>query len=113
MKIATTEVQFGFNNTMYSQTDAVAMGSPLGNALANIFMEYLEYSIVPSLSSQIIFMRYMDDCSVISKTSEENKVLFDEVNRLHTMIAFTREIEENSELPFLDILILKKKTTIF
>ena len=82
MKIATTEVQFGFNNTMYSQTDAVAMGSPLRPTLANIFMGYLEYSVVPSLSSQIIYMRYMDDCSVLSKTNKENKVLFDELNRL-------------------------------
>ena len=82
MKTANTEVQFGFNNTMYSQTDAVAMGSPLRPTLANIFMGYLEYSVVPSLSSQIIYMRYMDDCSVLSKTNKENKVLFDELNRL-------------------------------
>ena len=117
MKIATSEVQFVFNNTLYCQTDGVAMGSPLGPTLANIFMGYLEYSVSPSSSSQIIYIRYMDDCLVISKTKEENEVLFDKLNSLHSMISFTREIEENNELPFLDILIMKNninfQTTIY
>ena len=63
-------------------------------------MGYLEYSVVPSLSSQIIYIRYMDDRLVLSKTKEENKVLFDELNRLHSMISFTRETEENNKMPF-------------
>ena len=38
MKSATSSVEFSFNNTMYKQTDGVAMGSPLGPALANILL---------------------------------------------------------------------------
>ena len=34
MQTATSSVEFSFNNTMYRQTDDVAMGSPLGPALA-------------------------------------------------------------------------------
>ena len=37
MKIATSEVQFGFNNALYCHTDSVAMDSPLGANLANIY----------------------------------------------------------------------------
>ena len=33
---------FLFNNEIYYQTDGVAMGSPLGLALANLFMGYHE-----------------------------------------------------------------------
>ena len=107
MKIATSEVQFSFNTTFYCQTGGVAMGSPLKPTLANKFMGYMEYIVVPSLSSQIIYIRCMDNCLAISKTKEENKFLFDDLNILHIMIYFTREIEENNELAFLDILILK------
>ena len=42
MLIATRGVEFSFNNQMYKQLDGVAMGSPLGPALANIFVSFHE-----------------------------------------------------------------------
>ena len=57
MKIATSDVQFSFNNKIYSQIDWVAMGSPLGPTLANIFVECLESKAVNDLSSQVIYTR--------------------------------------------------------
>ena len=42
MLIATLGLEFSFNNKMYKQLDRVAMGSPLGPALANIFVGFHE-----------------------------------------------------------------------
>ena len=42
MKSVTSSVEFSFNNTMYKQTNGVAMRFPLIPALANIFVGYYE-----------------------------------------------------------------------
>ena len=45
MNLATSSVEFTFNNNMHRQIDGVAMGSPLGPALANIFVGYQEVKL--------------------------------------------------------------------
>ena len=82
MKIATSDVQLSFKNIIYSQIDCVAMGSPLGSTLANIFVRYLESKIAEDLSAQVIYIRYVDDCLVISKTVSDNKAIFEKLNLL-------------------------------
>ena len=42
LNIACRENHFMFNGEMYDQVDGVAMGSPLGPVLANIFMSHFE-----------------------------------------------------------------------
>ena len=44
MKSVTSSVEFSFNNTMYKQTDGVALGSPLLPALANILLDIMKKS---------------------------------------------------------------------
>ena len=90
LRIATSEVEFSFNGIMYRQVDGVAMGSPLGPTLANIFMGHLEYKVIPNLSNQISYQRYMDDCLVISNSKEDNYALFKKLNGVHDAIAFTK-----------------------
>ncbi|VDO51390.1 unnamed protein product [Schistosoma margrebowiei] len=50
--MCTTDVQFQFNNTIYRQIDSVAMGSPLGPILANIFMGSLENMVLKQTISK-------------------------------------------------------------
>ena len=82
MKIATSDVQFSFDNEIYSQIDGVSIGSSLGPTFANIFMGYLEFKLVDESSSQVLYLRYMDDSLVISLTEKINKALFFNLNNL-------------------------------
>ena len=61
MKIATISVEFSFNNIMYRQIDGVAMGSPLGPALANIVVGYYKSKLFNDISKSTVYCRYVDD----------------------------------------------------
>ena len=53
---------------MFQQTDGVAMGSPLGPVIANIFMSELERELVPKLNEKMfVWLRYVDDTFTIIK----------------------------------------------
>ena len=86
MKEATSDVQFSFNNEIYSQVDGIAMGSSLGSTLAYIFMGYLKTKLVDELSSQALYIRYIDDCLVISQPENFNETLFYKLNDMQKKI---------------------------
>ena len=55
-------VHFTSESRTYVQADVVAMGSPLGPVLVDIFMIKLENSLLPNLTKYISFWkRYVDD----------------------------------------------------
>ena len=102
--LCTKNVHFTLNNT-YLQVDGVAMGSPLGPVLANIFMVELEQNITPTLFNDIsLWKRYVDDTICFIKLTSNNKVL-ETLNSYNTNIKFTIEIETENEISFLDVLL--------
>ena len=42
LSLATQESYFIFNDVLYKQKDGVAMGSPLGPTMANVFLSFYE-----------------------------------------------------------------------
>ena len=86
------------------------MGSSLGPVLAGIIMVELENSILPKLNSHLPFWkRYVDDTLTIVKEVSINHLL-QQLNSFHPNIQFAVEIESSRRIPFLDILIVKKKS---
>ena len=68
---------------MYQQVDGVAMGSPLGPVIANIFMSELEHALVPQLREKMsVWLRYVDDTFTFLNEGEiENiKILLNSIN---------------------------------
>ena len=117
LKLATSGVKFSFNSLIYSQKDGIAMGSPLGPTLANIFMGYIELKVIPTFKNKLVYLRYVDDCFVLVRREKIMDEFFNVLNNAHEAINFTIEKEKNDELAFLDVLVKRKEnrflTTVY
>ena len=110
--LCTKKIHFTFNGKTYIQTDGVAMGSPLGPVLADIFMIELEKSLLPELTSYISYWkRYVDDTICFIKIEYVDNIL-SVLNGFDNNIKFTVEEEKEGMLPFLDVLICRNDKSI-
>ena len=82
MKSATSSVEFSFNNTMYKQTDGVAMRSSLGPALANIFVEYCEEKLFSQTQKPPTYFKHVDDTFAIFDHEAEADEFLTKLNSL-------------------------------
>ena len=103
MKSATSGVEFSFNDIMYKQPDGVAMGSPLGPALANIFVGFYEEKLFSQKSKPSTYFRYVDETFAMFRNEEESENFFNQLNCLYPFLKFSFEKEKNSCLPFFDV----------
>ena len=106
-QFATSHSHFLFDGNYYDQVDGVAMGSPLGPVLANLFMAYHEKDWIEGFTSSSItfYKRYVDDIFCLDESKIEAKMFLQYLNEKHPSIKFTMETEVNKTIPFLDVLI--------
>ena len=111
LKLATTKLSFIFDNKLYKQIDGVAMGSPLGPTLANVFLYHYEkiwLNKYPSQFKLVVYRRYVDDIFVLFKSKEYSKLFFNYINSQHKNLKFTFETEDFNNFSFLDVKITRK-----
>ena len=109
LKLATTNVEFSFDNTMYRQIDGVAMGSPLGPILANIFVGYQESRLFKIIKKPIAYFRYVDDIFAVFSSHGQMNKFYNKLSCIHSALTFTKEDEVNNSIAFLDVLIERSK----
>ena len=113
---------FLFDDIFYRQSMGTAMGTKFAPAYATLVIGYLEellyeklYTIFPpDISNYIIqnWRRYLDDCFIIWQNSKNDlEKFYNLLNNLDHNINFTMDFSE-SELPFLDVLIVKNGKNI-
>ena len=74
-------------------------------------MGYLEHKILQDFNLNCKYVRctrYVYDCCIIRNSEKVSSLLFAKLNSLHNAIKFTKEIEINNQLSFLDVLIKRK-----
>ena len=112
LRVATKEQLFQFNGALYEQTDGVAMGSPLGPLLANVFMTSIEENLERQGKVPSFYRRYVDDALTIMPNMAAASSFLDTLNLAHSSVKFTMETENNGMLPFLGTQLLNRSPRI-
>ena len=107
IKLCTKDVHFNFNGTADVQKDGVAMASPLAPAPAGIFMVELERATITKLSQHLQFWKRCADNTIFFVRNGSQEFALSCLHSFHNSIQFTYEIEKESGISFLDILIIR------
>ena len=83
LEIATTNQLFKFGGQLYEQTDGVAMGSPLGPLMANVFMCHLEEKLTRDDMMPHLYRRYVDDTLARRPNTDAAAMFLTTLNGLH------------------------------
>ena len=110
INMATTSVEFSFNKKMYKQIGGVAVGSPRGLALANIFVGYQEEKLFIDNNQPVIYFSYVDDTFAMFKDEFNCYQFLKQLDSLPQSLTFTHEKEVSGKLPFLNVLFEKSNT---
>ena len=91
-EMATTNQLFQFDGLLYEQTDGVAMGSPLGPLMANVFMCHLEEKLTRDGLIPHLYRRYVDDTLARMPNTDAATMFLTTLNGLHPSLSFTMEL---------------------
>ena len=107
---ATTNHLFKFDGLSYEQTDGVAMGSPLGPLLANVFMCHLEEKLTRDGLMPHLYRRCLDDTLARMPSTDASTMFLNTLNGLHPSLTFTMVLPVNGRISFIGIEIVKNGT---
>ena len=111
LNLAAKESYFLFDGELYQQVDGVAMGSPLGPTLANIFLCHYEDIWLRNCSLECkpsYYKRYVDNIFVIFESETQVELFKNFVNTCHPKMKFTFEKEQNNFFNFLDVKVIRE-----
>ena len=117
LNLCLTSTYFQYNDKHYKQLHGTAMGSPVSVVVAEIVMQDVEESALATCRQTIpLWLRYVDN-TFTAVHKDEIDAFHDHLNEQNADIQFTKEIEENGKLPFLDCLVSRDnnelRTTVY
>ena len=117
LNLCLTSTYFQYNGKHYRQLHGTAMGSPVSVVVAEIVMQNIEEQALATYKQTVpLWLRYVDD-NFTAVHKDEIDIFHEHLNRQNADIQFTREVEDNGKIPFLDCLVSrhdnKLQTTIY
>ena len=107
LNLCLTSTYFQYNGKHYKQLHGTAMGSPVSVVVAEIVMQNIEEQALATYKRTLpLWLRYVDD-TFTAVHKDEIDDFHEHLNRQNADIQFTKEIEENGKIPFLDCLVTR------
>ena len=114
--LVTKESYFLFDWKLYRQVNVVAMGSPLGPTLTNIFLWYYEEIWLPNclLECKPTYNeRYVDNIFVLLESGTQVESFKNLMNTCRPKMKFTFEKEQHNCLNFLDVKVIRENNGFY
>ena len=104
MKLCIVDCQFTFDGQFFKQIFGMSMGNPLSPVCSNLYMEFFEKYLLPSvLPDNVHWFRYVDDILCMWPCDRNVDNFLQQLNQLAPSIHFTKEQEYNNMISFLDV----------
>ncbi|CAD6208583.1 GSCOCG00010569001-RA-CDS [Cotesia congregata] len=84
------------------------MGNPSSPILANIVMNHILKRVMEILPFPVPFLKLYVDDTITAIPKDKVSTVLDIFNSINKKIQFTMEMEKNNQLPFLDVMIIRK-----
>ena len=85
---------------MYKQIDGISVGSPVGLALANIFVGVHEKGLLSGPNKPIVYFHYIDITFCPFNNETEVDLFLNSLNKIHPALKFTLNKETDYMLLF-------------
>lgn len=111
LRIATKDQLFQFDGQLYEQVDGVAMGSPLGPLMANVFLCSIEEQLDRNNKLPSFYKRYVDDTLATMPNIQAATAFLSTLNECHPAIQFTITSNAShiaSQIPYVNQRLLSK-----
>ena len=116
LEVTLQQNYFSFCNNIYQPEKGVSMGSPISNTDAEIFLQNLENTHLKQIldaKNITFYARYVNDILLIYNTKHTTpKIIHNHINKVHPKLQFTPTFENNNNISFLDLLIIRHLTQV-
>ena len=117
LELCLTSTYFQYNGKHYKQLHGTAMGSPVSVVVAEIVMQAIEERALTTYQHALpVWFCYVDD-TITALHEDEIDNFHTHINQQNSDIQFTKDVEENGTIPFLDCLVKrdnnKLRTTVY
>ena len=102
---------FRYDDKIYQPQKGVAMGSPISGIMAETFLQNLENTHIKHIMENqaiTLYTRYVDDILIIYDNRHITEdAIMKQINTIHPNITFDLTSEENNQISFLDLKLIR------